>query len=183
MRQRHARIGRQFAPRPIEMLESPPYRVLSLSARRVLDRVEIELANHGGKDNGKLPVTYDDFQAYGIHRHSISAAIRECVALGFLEITEPGRAGNADFRAPNVFRLTYRHTKRESATDEWKRIQTTEQAELVARISRKPVPENAIASVGNRHRNHSAETNTTSHSPKTITTLDISGGMNLRTGE
>jgi hypothetical protein len=58
-------IGGQFAPRLIEMLESPAYRALSLSARRALERIEIELAQHGGKDNGSLPVTYDDFQRYG----------------------------------------------------------------------------------------------------------------------
>ena len=69
------------------MIKSPAWSVLSLSARRVLDRIEIEHADHGGYDNGRLPVTYDDFEHYGIHRHSIAAAIRETVALGFAEIT------------------------------------------------------------------------------------------------
>jgi hypothetical protein len=59
------------------MMESPAYRVLSLSARRVLDRIMIELAHHGGNDNGKLPVTYEHFEEYGIHRHAIAPAIRE----------------------------------------------------------------------------------------------------------
>ena len=99
-RERRTSIGGQFAPRLIEMLESPAYRVLSLSARRVIDRVEIELAHHGGTDNGRLPVTYDDFQRYGIDRHAIGPGIREAIALRFLEITEAGRAGNAEFRAP-----------------------------------------------------------------------------------
>src|ERR1700730_13491833 len=101
-------ISGQFAARLIEMMESPAFRVLSLSARRLLDRVEIELAHHGGKDNGRLPITYDDFEVHGIHRHAVAPAIRETVALGFLQITEPGRAGNAEFRRPNLFRLTYR---------------------------------------------------------------------------
>src|SRR5262249_26631794 len=35
---------------------------------------------------------------YGIDRHAIGPAIRELVALGFVEITEHGRAGNADWR-------------------------------------------------------------------------------------
>ncbi len=104
-------ISGQFAARLIEMIESPAFRVLSLSARRVLDRVEIELAHHGGNDNGQLPVTYDNFEAYGIHRHAVGPAIRETVALGFLEVTESGRAGNAEFRRPNLFRLTYRPAK------------------------------------------------------------------------
>ena len=104
------------------MLRSPAYCVLSLSGRRELDRIEIEMADHGGTDNGKLPVTYDDFERYGIHRHAIGPAIREVVALGFVEITEAGRAGNAEWRKPNLFRLTYRHTKYEP-TNEWEKIQ------------------------------------------------------------
>jgi hypothetical protein len=55
---RRTRIGGQFAACLIEMLESPAYRVLSLSARRVLDRIDIELGHHGGNDNGRLPVTH-----------------------------------------------------------------------------------------------------------------------------
>ena len=51
-RQRRTQIGGQFAPRLIEMLESPAYRALSLSGHRILDRIEIEMAHHGGTDNG-----------------------------------------------------------------------------------------------------------------------------------
>src|SRR4051794_31274966 len=105
---RKNKIGEQFAPRPIRMLESPAYRVLSLTAHRVLARIEIEMAHHGGFDNGRLPVTFDDFEDYGIHRHAVAAALRECVALGFLEISERGRAANAEFRTPSKYRLTYR---------------------------------------------------------------------------
>jgi hypothetical protein len=56
---RISRIAGQFAPRTIAMIESPAFRVLSLSAHRILARLEIELAHHGGKDNGALPCTYD----------------------------------------------------------------------------------------------------------------------------
>ena len=55
---RHTKIVGQFAPHRIDMLRSPAWRVLSLSARRVLDRVEIEMGDHGGTDNGRLPVTF-----------------------------------------------------------------------------------------------------------------------------
>jgi hypothetical protein len=82
--QRRTKISGQFAARLIEMLESPAFRVLSHSALRVLHRLEIELAHHGGLDNGNLPVTYDDFEEYGIDRHAIAPAIRETVALGFV---------------------------------------------------------------------------------------------------
>ena len=45
-RKRRTQIDGQFAAREIKMLESPAFRVLSLSARRILDRLEIELAHH-----------------------------------------------------------------------------------------------------------------------------------------
>jgi hypothetical protein len=136
-------IGGQFAPRLIEMLESPAWRVLSLSARRLLDRIEIEHAHHGGADNGRLPVTYDDFEYYGIDRHSIGPAIREAVALGFLEVTERGRAGNREFRSPSRYRLTYLGAGRRSdqATHEWRRIDTIDRAEEIRKMSRSDVGE------------------------------------------
>lgn len=67
------------------MQESYAYRVLSLSAHRVLDRIEIEFARHGFKpeENGRLPVTYEQFEEYGLNRHAIAPAIRELAALGF----------------------------------------------------------------------------------------------------
>jgi hypothetical protein len=170
------------------MLRSPAWRALSLSARRVLDRIEIELADHGGTDNGKLPVTYDDFVRYGIERHAIRPAIREVIALGFVEITETGRAGNAEWRKPNLFRLNFRNAKY-APTDEWQKI-TEEQAELIARTAR-IAPQNRCQpkiksqcgkkpnpSAGNPHRKrqiHSGESHTTGHSGETHTTLDISG--------
>ena len=64
---RRNKFSGQFAGRLIAMLQSPAYRVLSLSAHRLLARIEIELAKHGGDDNGKLPVTYEQFVEYGIH--------------------------------------------------------------------------------------------------------------------
>jgi hypothetical protein len=132
------KISGQFSGHLIEMLESPAWRVLSQSALRLLFRVEIEHARHGGKDNGALPVSYDDFEAYGIDRHAIAPAMREVVALGFLEITEAGRAGNAAWRKPNLFRLTYRHVKgaHGDGTHEWRKIATIEQASLIAKAAR-----------------------------------------------
>jgi hypothetical protein len=156
--------------------------VLSLSARRILDRIEIENADHGGVDNGKLPVTFDDFVRYGIHRHAIAPAIREAVALGFLEVTETRRAGNAEWRKPNLFRLTYRETKHGAPTHEWKKI-AAEEAEIIACAARSSKTELQCrkmpkSSAGNHHRKRKSpvpETITTGHSTETITTLDISG--------
>lgn len=131
------KIDGAFAWRKIEMLEAPAFRVLSLSGHRVLARIEIELSAHGGKDNGKLPVTFTDFEAYGIERHAIGPAIRECEALGFLEISERGFAGVGEFKRPSTYRLTYRHLDRAEPTDEWRRIKTMEEATAAARLARK----------------------------------------------
>jgi hypothetical protein len=187
-RTRRTTIGGQFAPRRIDMLRSPAYCVLSLSARRVLDRLEIELADHGGADNGKLPVTYADFVRYGLHRDAIYPAIQEVVALGFVEITEHGVAGGSEYRRPNKFRLTYRHADggRGDGTHEWMKI-TEEQAPLIAAAARSmKAPKKQFSRSGIRQISvrkpdrkagfHSPETMTTTHSPETVTTLDISGG-------
>lgn len=177
-------IAEQFIAHTVRMLKSPAYQVLSLSARRVLTRIEIEHAHHGGNDNGKLPVTYDDFVQYGVHRHAVGPATRECGALGFLEVTQRGHAGNAEFRIPNKFRLTYLYVGRAQPTHDWARIETIEEAEEIAKKARLPVeptrrknrkpvtvsakfrcrkpslkPENPNA--GNRHYSHGAESVTT----------------------
>ena len=141
-RARRTTIGGQFAPRLIEVLESPAYRALSLSAHRALARIEIELAHHGGCDNGRLPVTFDDFAEYGLHRHAIAPAVRELEILGFVEVTQRGAAGNAEFRAPNQFRLTYRAAVGASGdgTHEWRKILSEEQALALIKIARTARP-------------------------------------------
>ena len=136
-RRKRTRIGTQFAPRTIEMLESPAHRVLSLSARRILSRLEIEHAHHGGADNGQLLTTYEQFMEFEIDRHCVAPAIRELVALGFLEVTEKGRAGNAEFRRPNRFRLTFVHTNRADPTNEWQKVGSIEEARLIAKAARR----------------------------------------------
>ena len=136
---RRNKISGQFSARTIEMMELPAFRVLSHSARRVLDRIEIEHAHHGGQDNGRLPVTFADFVAYGIDHHAIAPAVREIDVLGFARVTERGRAGNAEFRAANLFGLTYRATKNAPATDDWKHITNIEEAQAIAKAARKPI--------------------------------------------
>ena len=112
---------------------------MSLSAKRILERLEIELFHHGGKpeENGKLPCTYEHFEEYGVHADAIAPAIREAVALGFVEITRPGCAGNAGYRQPTLYRLTYRHSgSHRETTDEWRQIKTIEEAKAIAERAR-----------------------------------------------
>jgi hypothetical protein len=114
----------------VAMLKSPAYQMLGLHARRILDRIEIEHMDHAGKDNGRLIVPYDDLiERGGVGRRFIAPALRELVALGFTEI-KAGCGGNGEFRAPNVYRLTYLETDR-APTDEWKRITSIREARTV----------------------------------------------------
>jgi hypothetical protein len=137
----HPKIDGQYAPHIDELIMSPSWRALSLSARRLLDRIEHEHNRHGGQENGLLPVTFDQFAEYGIHRHAIAPAMRECVALGLLKITRKGRAGPADTRLPNLFLLTYlAGMGKHKPTHDWRNIKTIEEAEAIAAVARVKPP-------------------------------------------
>jgi hypothetical protein len=181
-KRRNNQIDGQFNARTIEMLESPAHRVLSLSGRKALDRIFIELAHHGGNDNGRLLVTYDQFVDYGIHRHAVGPALREIEALGFIEITQRGKASAGEHRWPNYFRLTCVNcASGRNPTHEWRRLKTVEDAERIASAARNakparktrpknisPVTENANSGVGNHHRKADSPVS------ETITTVPVS---------
>jgi hypothetical protein len=139
----------QFVMHTIEMLESAAYRVMSASGHRILARIEIEHGHHGGKENGRLPVTFDNFEDYGISPKSVAPGLREVQALGFVKITTRGRASKSDFgRHPNQFSLTYLRgpaPKYAEPTHEWKQYQTVEDALSVARDARAAKDERAVA--------------------------------------
>lgn len=123
-----------------ELLESFAYRALSLSAHRALSRIEVEWCKHSGKDNGKLPVTFDDFVDYGVHRSAVGPALAELEALGFIEITERGKmAQAAEYRRPNKFRLRTREELEGVGVGgcQWRRFKTLDEAEDVATDARK----------------------------------------------
>jgi hypothetical protein len=148
MIKRRNSINDQWSARRREMLESPAYRVLSQSAHRAISRLELELCYHGGNDNGKLPVTFDDFVEYGIDRASVAPALREGEALGFFRITERGRGGNREYRTPNKFYLTFargRESRTKPPTDEWRKIKTIVEAKAIARDARAAKDQRAVA--------------------------------------
>jgi hypothetical protein len=189
-RSRKNKITEQFFWFGRETLESPAFRQLSANALRAYFRIALELMHHGGNDNGRLPVTFDQFVKYGIRRHAIKPAIRELEALGFIEVTKRGKASAGEHRFPNHFRLTDRpgvDGERNSlaATCDWKRVKSDEEAEKRAlevrepqKIPRQkfisPVPKASLERVSrasleipisqcrNRHYSPSVETVTTS---------------------
>lgn len=153
--QRRNRISEQFSARYVSMLESPAFRVLSRGAQQFLCRLEIELAHHGGNNNGQLPLTYQDLIDYGMSRNQIAAAMREAVALGFAECTRQGRGGNADSRSASLWRITYQHDRGSRAnppTHEWRRFKTIEQAKSIASAARANKDPRAVM-FGQRRKN------------------------------
>jgi hypothetical protein len=99
MSRRKQSISGAWSGHLVEMMNSTAWRVLSLSARLILDRLEIEHRSHGGCENGRLIVTHSQFADFGIHHNSIGPALRELEALGFLEsqsMVRPGLAGTGD---------------------------------------------------------------------------------------
>jgi hypothetical protein len=143
-RRKKTAIAGQFVPHPRQLLESASMRVLSLTERRVLDRIEVEHMTHGGAENGKLPVTYTDFEKWGVRRDSIAGAIRALEALGLIEITRHGYGGAAEKREPNLYRLTYlpawnAQRSDETGTHEYSKIKTIETAGKIARTVRKAI--------------------------------------------
>ena len=100
--------GKPWAWLTAEMLESDAFRTLSHHALQALFRIVVEHCHQGGLENGRLKVTWGNFQKWGIHRRHIKAAIDEVIAAGFVLNTMPGRRlCGADRGAPAQYALTW----------------------------------------------------------------------------
>ncbi|RTL80834.1 MAG: hypothetical protein EKK35_08215 [Bradyrhizobiaceae bacterium] len=186
-RRKKTKIEGQWSWRTIEMMESPAFRVLNLSEHRFLDRLEIELARHGGTGNGSLPVTFQQFEDHNINRKSIPAAKRVVSALGFVEVTKQGRGGNAEYRECSNYRLTYKPTDRENPTNEWREIakniekdeDALAEAERIADAARKARDPSAVA---RSKRNAGVQKGPSSGCKKYPEKRDVSGGKTAPSG-
>ena len=125
-------FGETFSGRPLSMLNSAAFRVLTFAEHKMLLRIEIEAGSHAGHDNSKWPVTYDQFEEYGIRRQLISPSRRALVALGFITFKRGLGAKEADKRRPNLFGLTYRHTDSKPPVNTWRKIADIAEAKRVA---------------------------------------------------
>ncbi len=70
---RQSTINGDFVPRTRSLLESPIWLAMTVSEFRLLQRIEIEHLAHGRQENGRLPVTYKDFEDYGVHTDAIAS--------------------------------------------------------------------------------------------------------------
>jgi hypothetical protein len=129
-------LAKQWVIYSRDMVESPALRVLNRAAALVMHRLEAEHMAHGGAENGKLVVTRRQFEEWGVHRDSVGPAIRETVALGFVEVIN-GHAGVGGHGEANRYRLTYVNDKHGiPPTDEWRRVATINEAQTVAKEAR-----------------------------------------------
>jgi hypothetical protein len=109
-----------YGRRPFELMKllqsMPPI------AERMLLALEIECMRHGGKNNGKIIQTYDDFELHGIRRKSVNRVIKLLVQSGIIK-KKSGRPGIGGYERPNLFWLTYWPTwkgrKCAPPTNEW----------------------------------------------------------------
>jgi hypothetical protein len=130
------KIEASFVPFPAEMIEGAAFRSLSASGFKVLLLLGTVWARHGGPGaniNGKIVASYERFAKFwGMDKHSVAMALRELVALGFIE-RKKGSAGNADARESNAFRLTYLPAEGVPGTGshDWRKFATGDQAEAV----------------------------------------------------
>lgn len=102
------------------LLESEALSSISNAARRCLDRIMLEHLDHAGKENGALPVTYGDFEAFGVRHASIKGALTELEQAGLVECVERGRGGYGEYRRPSVYRITFLATKAAGPTHDWR---------------------------------------------------------------
>ena len=110
------------------MRNSPAWRCLDGNDKLILERLEEEHLSHGGRENGKLKVTYSNFVDAGVRRAAISTCLAKVEALGFVGCTDHGRASRSEFRFPASYRLTYLPGNTPQ-THDWKSIVTVDEAQ------------------------------------------------------
>jgi hypothetical protein len=84
-----------------ELVASPAWQSLGISARRVIDFLLIEHMQHGGRENGELLAPRRQLVEFGIRTNGVSAAIEEVERAGLVDC----RRGVG--RRPSVYSLTW----------------------------------------------------------------------------
>jgi hypothetical protein len=121
-----------------EMLESPAWRALTGNALKLIMRIALEHMKHGGKDNGKLPVTYSDFVAYGVRRNAVNEALEIASQLGFVRRREGGMVPWAGgIRATSKYELTSMSVGGAPPRNDWTRVGTDADARTTVRRAKK----------------------------------------------
>jgi len=115
-----AKPGRTLSNRPPEgepwtwmtntMYAAVTFRVLSISARRILDFLLFELGNHGGQENGNLAAPTAQLVRWGVTADDIPRGFAELIAAGFVDRTFAAPRVGASGE-PSTYALTWLPTK------------------------------------------------------------------------
>jgi hypothetical protein len=114
----------------LDTLEHPAYRALSINARRILDRLTIELHRCGGVENGALRVLHADFVAFGVTRQYIAAAVDELETAGLIWSTREPQKHPLLPAARRYGLIAYKpeHRKDQSGAFAWVHLDVLESA-------------------------------------------------------
>jgi hypothetical protein len=158
MAKRQTWIKDSFVVHRLEMCRSLAWRALPWSARRFIDRLELEHMEHAGTENGNLVCTYDNMAEWGQDRRATASAIVYAEQLGFVRITQKGRHASGEHRFPSRYRLTYLPTKDgrlapyTPPTDEWAQITTKEQLDVRLQTIERELAERRKTATARWHR-------------------------------
>lgn len=108
------------------MFGSITFRALGIHARRILDFLLYEHAQHGGRENGNLAAPYRQLEAWGVTAADVSKGMAELMLTGFVERTKEGRRLDG-VGVPARYALTWLPTHANSSgeekpTHEWSRV-------------------------------------------------------------
>ena len=121
-----------------DMLDSPTYRALSRAGHQLLARLMVEHCKHAGKENGRLAVSWDAFQAAGLHRSTIRQTLDEIIRLGFVRIVDEGHKGyGAALGRRATYRLTFAGVVGDNSgppTNEWASISEDDIRSIMASV-------------------------------------------------
>jgi hypothetical protein len=126
-----------FAPMPLVLVDSLPYRSLNAPARRLLDFIIREHLLHFGQANGKLHAPYAQLERWGISSSDIRPSLDMLEAFGLIWRTnEPERLGRREKAAQ--YALTWLPTADGAPpTDTYKRVTVGEIAEFLRQHGRR----------------------------------------------
>ncbi|MEM9762075.1 MAG: hypothetical protein AAF968_06140 [Pseudomonadota bacterium] len=103
-----------FVLRSLEMYQSLAWQALDFVEKAILECLEIEHLSQGGAQNGRLIVTYNEFEKAGIRRSKIKRALDRLQALGFIEYSTFGYDEACGKRHANNYTLTYVNSRHET---------------------------------------------------------------------
>ena len=114
---------------PLSIVEGEAFHEASGSAIKVLLRICIEHVRQYGRANGRLIVTYKDFEAYGVRAEAVAKALPFWEAAGILQIQHGGwKPGKG--KVPNFYTLPHCAPNNQSTDSSKNRLRKSKSTRL-----------------------------------------------------